>query len=404
MRRIRINDPVLVGLAALATLLGLFFIFDAGYARSLATGRGMIPPEFRTQLVMVLVALGAAGFASAISEESWYKFSKLIWFLAFVSLFLPEIPGLAFRQNGADRWFKLPFLPPIQPAEFVKVAVVLYLAGLFAKRKPWVAKPARDIPTWLDRNLGRKLRRCLPALWILVACVIIEKEPDLGTAAVVAVTAFALFVAGGVSRGSLIAGGLVALVGVGWLVTHESYRMERIRHHLHRWSEENMDDIGWQTVQAEIGQAAGGVFGVGPGAGRAKHVLPAATTDFINATIGEEFGLLGIWAVLAVLGGLVYRLFAAARRASSAFASLVLVGIGSWIGIQTCVNVMMANGFLPAIGIPIPFISSGGSSLVALWVGIGIANSMLAPARVREEAHETGRDRWGHGRTRLSRA
>ncbi len=404
MRRVKIHDPLLVGLALLATLLGLLFVFDAGYARSLASGRGMIPPEFRTQLMMVLVAVLGGAVATMLPESKWYKLSKFIWFAAFVSLFLPEIPGLAYRQNGADRWFKLPFLPPIQPAEFVKIAVILYLAGLFAKRKDWSPKPAKGWAQWLDRNLGRKLRRCLPALWVVIACVVIEKEPDMGTAAVVAVTAFVLFFAGGVSKGTLLAGGALAIIGVGWLVTHETYRMDRIRHHVDRWSEENMDDVGWQTVQSEIGQAAGGLVGVGPGAGRAKHVLPAATTDFINATIGEEFGLVGMWGVLSILGGMTYRLFAAAKKAQTRFGGLVLIGLGAWIGIQTCVNVMMSNGLLPAIGIPMPFVSSGGSSLIALWIGIGIANSVLAPVRVKEEAVETDRDGWRHGRARLSRA
>ena len=404
MVRIRINDPALIALALAASFLGLVFIFDAGYARSLASGRGMIPGEFKTQLMMFVVSIVAGGLMSKLPGDKWQKASKLIWFLAFVSVFLPEIPGLAHRQNGADRWFKLPFLPPIQPAEFVKVAVIIYLAGLFAKRKAWEPKPAKDWAQWLDRNLGRKLKRCLPALWIVIACVVIEKEPDMGTAAVIAATAFALFVVGGVSKKTLIAGSVAGVLLVGWLVTHESYRMERIRNHGARWSAENMDDAGWQTVQSEIGLAAGGLIGVGPGAGRAKHVLPAATTDFVSATIGEEFGLLGMWGVLAVLGGLVFRLFHLAKRAADPFAALYLSGFGAWIAVQTSVNVMMANGLLPAIGIPMPFVSSGGSSLIALWMGIGIANSVLVRRPVREEAVETDRDRWGHGRARLSGA
>jgi len=404
MGRIRIQDPALIALALLATLLGLVFVFDAGYPRSLAAGRGMIPPEFRTQLFMFLLAIGAAIVASTVSSDRWYRASKLIWFAAFASLFLPMIPGLTYTQNGADRWFKLPLLPPIQPAEFVKVAVVVYLAGLFAKRKEWEPKPSKDWAQWLDRNLGRKLRRCLPALWIVIACVLIEKEPDLGTAAVVAATAFALFWVGGVSRGTLVVGSLIAVLGVGWLVTHETYRVERIKHHMSRWSEENMDDVGWQTVQSEIGQASGALIGVGPGAGRAKHVLPAATTDFVNATIGEEFGLIGMWGVIAVLGALCLRLLMLTRKAATPFGGLFLAGMASWIGVQTCVNVMMANGLLPAIGIPMPFVSSGGSSLLALWIGLGIANAVLAPQPVREDAVEANRDRWRHGRTRLSRA
>lgn len=404
MTRVRINDPALIALALAASFLGLVFIFDAGYARSLASGRGMIPAEFKTQLFMFFVSIGVGAFLSKLPGDKWHKASKLIWFLAFVALILPEIPGLGHRQNGADRWFKIGPLPPVQPAEFVKVAVIIYLAGLFARRKPWEAKPAKDWAQWLDRNLARKLRRCLPALWVAIACVIIEKEPDMGTAAVVGVTAFAMFVVGGVSKKTLWTGTAVAVLLVGWLVTHESYRMERIANHSSRWSAENMDDAGWQTVQSEIGLAAGGLIGVGPGAGRAKHVLPAATTDFVSATIGEEFGLLGMWGVLAVLGGLVFRLFHLARKAADPFAALYLSGLGAWIGIQTTVNVMMANGLLPAIGIPMPFVSSGGSSLVALWMGIGIANSVLVRKPVREETVEADRDRWGHGRARLSRA
>lgn len=404
MVRVKIQDPILVVLALVASLLGLVFIFDAGYPRALAAGRGPIPAEFRMQLLMFVVAGVAGILASKVTVDAWYKLSKFIWFVAFVSLFLPMVPGLKYAQNGADRWFKLPLLPPIQPAEFVKVAVIIYLAGLLAKRKDWTPKPGKDWAQWMDRNLVPKLRRCLPALWIVIACVLIEKEPDLGTAAVILTTAFALFVVGGVSRTSLIAGSLIAVIGVGWQVTHETYRMDRIRHHMARWSEENMDDVGWQTVQSEIGQAAGGFVGVGPGGGRAKHVLPAATTDFVNATIGEEFGLLGMWSVIAILGGITFRLFMLARRATTPFGGLFLTGMGAWIGVQTCVNVMMSNGMLPAIGIPMPFISSGGSSLLSLWIGLGIANSVLARQPVTEEAVEADRDRWRHGRTRLSRA
>ena len=153
--------------------------------------------------------------------------------------------------------------------------------------------------------------------------------------------------------------------------------------------------------------ASGGLFGVGIGNGRAKHILPATTTDFIMATIGEEVGLVGSLFVLSIIGAIVWRLKWLASRATDRFASLVLFGTAAWIGIQACVNVMMANGFLPAIGIPLPFISSGGSSLVALWMALGLCQSVLAPQPepvVEEEARETDRNRRRHGRARLSRA
>lgn len=405
MRRIRIYDPTAFGLAFVLTLLGLLFIFDAGYPRAMASGKGWIPPEFRTQLIMCFGAILVGAFVSTISEQKWYRLSKFIWFVAFISLFLPMIPGLAYAQNGAARWFKLPGLPPIQPAEFAKVAVIIYLAGLLAKRKEWVTKPGKDWAQILDRNAVRKIKRWIPFFWVLIAVVLIEKEPDLGTAAVVLLIGFGMLVAGNVSKFSIVTGAVTLAMITGWLVTHEEYRMNRIRHHADRWNERNMDDIGWQTVQAELGMASGAVLGVGVGAGRAKHVLPAATTDFINATIGEEFGLVGMLVVTGLLAALTLRLLKLARGAKSQFGTLVLSGTAVWIGGQACVNIMMANGLLPAIGIPLPFISSGGSSLVALWIALGISNACLAPAKQQsEEAYETGRDGWGHGRTRLSRA
>ncbi len=404
MRRVKIHDPIGLGLALLLTLIGLVLIFDAGYARAMATGKGWMPPEFKSQMFTACIAIFAGATVGLLSGDKWYRLSKFVWFTAFLSLFLPWVPGIGLTMNGATRWFKLPGLPPIQPAEFVKFAVILYLAGLLANRKPWQAKPAKNWGDFIDRNWARKAKRMLPALWVLIAVVAIEKEPDLGTAAMVALIAFAMFIAGNVSKWTLIIGATVSLLGTGWLVTHEDYRMNRIRHHAERWSERNMDDVGWQTVQSELGMASGGVLGVGVGAGRAKHVLPAATTDFINATIGEEFGFLGMLTVIGLLGALTLRLLYLARSAKTPFASLMLTGTAMWIGGQSCVNIMMANGMLPAIGIPMPFISSGGSSLIAMWMALGVCNACLAPAPKAEEAYETGRDGWGHRRTRLSRA
>lgn len=180
--------------------------------------------------------------------------------------------------------------------------------------------------------------------------------------------------------------------------------MERITSHTARWSAKNVDDQSYQTVQSELAMATGGVLGVGVGAGRAKHVLPATTTDFIMATVAEEFGLVGALAVMAVLAGLVLRLLMLAQRTAAPFARLVLAGTACWLGIQSCVNIMMANGFLPAIGIPVPFLSSGGSSLVALWLVLGICNSVLAPSPAKEVGYAPRADRWRDRRTRLSRA
>lgn len=403
--KVRIYDGPLLMLASLATLVGLVFIFDAGYARSLLLGNGAIPREFRTQLMFAPVALIAAAVASRVPAESWRKFSKLLWLVTLLALAAPMLPGIGIERNGAHRWIGLGPVE-VQPAEFAKLAAIVYLAGVFAGRPRWPSRTPRfrNRVQYFDSVVVPKFMRILPGLWVLLAVVLIEMEPDLGTAAVVAVTAFAMFVAGGASRKTLLVGGLLAVLGVTALVMQQPYRIDRINVHRDRWSAKNLDDTAYQTVQSEMAMATGGVVGVGIGAGRAKHVLPAATTDFVTATVFEEFGLLGALAVLGLIGAFVMRLLTLAQRAATPFGSLVLVGVAAWIGIQSCVNIMMANGLLPAIGIPLPFVSSGGSSLVALWLAVGICQSMLAPQVAKEGEVATGRHRWRNRRTRLSRA
>lgn len=405
IRRIRVYDPPLMMLALLATAVGLVFIFDAGYARSLQQGSGPIPREFRTQLMFLPVAICFGLFASIVKADSWRVASKVLWVFTLFALVLPMVPGIGVERNGAERWIRL-FGLEVQPAEFAKVTAILYLAGAFAGRAAWPdrVKRFKSRVQFFDSVVVPKVKRCLPALWVLVAVVMIEKEPDLGTAAVVAATAFAMFVVGGVHKKTLLVGSLLAVVGVGFLVTQESYRMERILNHSDRWSAANMDETSYQTVQSEMAMASGGVVGVGIGAGRAKHVLPAATTDFVTSTVFEEFGLIGALSLLGLVCALVWRLLFLAQRAPTPFGALVLTGVAVWIGVQTCVNVMMANGFLPAIGIPLPFVSSGGSSLAALWLALGVCQSVVAPQLKKEESRARGRDGWRDGRSRLSRA
>ncbi|MCC7230394.1 MAG: FtsW/RodA/SpoVE family cell cycle protein [Fimbriimonadaceae bacterium] len=402
----RLYDPLLFWLALALTGLGMLFIFDAGYARSLRDGKGMIPREFLMQIPFLVVGVAIALGLAGINQIKWKRWSKAVFWIGMLALLAVGIPGVGYEMSGAHRWIgRPPFL--IQPAEFFKVAAILYLAGVFADRKPWPKKMPRfrDLAAKMDALAVPKLKRCLPALWVLIGVVLIEQEPDLGTAAVVMATGFAMFVLGGVSRTSLLIAVGLTLVGGFIMVKAQPYRMERILNHAQRWDKENVDDVSYQTVQSELAQATGGWIGVGIGAGRAKHLIPAATTDFISGTIGEEFGLLGSVMVIGLIGALVARLYWLASIAHTKFAALVLGGVGTWIGIQACTNIMMANGFIPAIGIPLPFISSGGSSLIALWMAIGLCQAVLKPVPVAKEAVvEVDRDRWGNRRTHLSRA
>ncbi len=403
-RLLRVYDPTLFWLALTATVLGFLFVFDAGYARSIAANHGAIPREFMMQVACLIVALVASYFCANTRPDKWKRIAKAVWWISFGSLLLVWFPLIGHAMNGAHRWIKLGPVD-IQPAEFVKLASILYLASIFADRKAWPAKiKFKNRVEWADRVMMPKLARAMPAVAVFVGVLLIEKEPDMGTGAVVAFVAFCMLFLGGVSRKSLAVAVALAAVGIFVMVKQEPYRMERIVNHPHRWETGIMDDTAYQTVQSELAMASGGVGGTGVGTGRAKHVEPAATTDFILATVGEEFGFFGVLAVLVVMCGIVIRLLALAAKAPTKFGSLILSGTAGWIGIQAAVNVMMANGTLPAIGIPLPFISSGGSSLVALWVAMGLCQSVIAPQTVEEGDIAPSRHRWGHRRARLSGA
>lgn len=400
-----VPDLALALLALLATAIGAFVIFDAGYARSILTGGGVLPREFATQAASAVVALVLGWGCMRVPLEAWRRAAGWVMLLAAMLVFLVAVPGVHKTMNGATRWISLGPIN-IQPSEFAKVAAIVFLAAAFAGRRAWKkrAKPCRGFPQWLDLVAVPKLARAMPLLIVLIVAAKVEREPDLGTAAVILAIAFAMVFLGGVTAKSMLA--LTALLGVGvaFLCMQEPYRLERIVAHGQRWSADHFDDMGYQTTQSEAAMASGGFWGVGIGSGRAKHMLPAATTDFVTATVGEEFGLVGSWAVLALIGAICFRLFQLARRAKSRFGGLVLAGTASWLGIQSCVNIMMANGTLPPIGIPLPFLSSGGSSLVALWICIGICQSAVAERAPEEELVEDRSYGWRHRRTRLSRA
>jgi cell division protein FtsW len=403
------RDPLLLALALLATFVGLVLIFDAGYARWFMSNRGWIPREFLWQSLFAPLAIGLAALVARVRPERWQRLTKPLWILTLCSLVAVMIPGIGVEMSGAQRWIGYGSFT-VQPAEFAKLGAILYIAGVLAGRSAWPKRIARrrDWAHWMDTVVVPKLARFLPGLWVLAAIVLIEKEPDLGTAAVIAVTAFAMFAVGGATLRSVLLASVIALGGAFFMVKQQPYRLERIAVHSQRWSAENMDDTGFQTVQSELAMASGGLIGTGIGSGRAKHILPATTTDFIFATVGEEFGLVGSLLLIGLLGGLTMRLLWLAPRAPTRFGSMVLFGVGVWIGTQTTVNVMMANGTLPAIGIPLPFISSGGSSLLALWLAIGVCQSMLArplPVEQKEEQQSAAdRHRRRNRRARLSRA
>jgi cell division protein FtsW len=377
-------DPWLFWACLGASLAGLVAIWDAGYAR---TQGSVFPGELKNQAVYLVLALLAGWGCSRIPRKSWKWLGWVGLGLSVLALVAVQVIGVSI--GGAQRWIGIGRFT-IQPSEFIKLAAVMFLAATMAAHTPWQPprKAFKNFGEKLDRVILPKFKRALPFLLVCGLAVAVERQPDLATGAMIVACGLGIIIVAGVSRKSLLWLGVAGVVLVGIAVVDEPYRLERFRVHAERWEAENRMDGGYQTIVSETALARGGVFGVGIGNGIAKHRLPAPTTDFVLATVGEEFGLIGVLVFVGVLGTVTWRFFWLALRAPDAFGRLALVGMGTWVGVQTCTSVMMVNGALPPIGIPLPFVSYGGSSLLALWMGVGLSMSM-APQQTQKKEVET---------------
>lgn len=403
MRLKRFPDPVLFWSCLAVSVLGLVAIWDAGYAR---TDGSAFPRELRNQAIYLVLAIAACWGCTFIPRKSWKWLGWAGVALSFGALVLVKVPGFGVTIGGAARWIK--FGPvTLQPSEFIKLAAIMFLAAMMAAHKPWEKprKAFRNLGERIDRSWAPKVKRAYPFFIVLGLAVMVERQPDLATGAMILASALAIIVVAGVSLKSLVTLAVFAILLAGFAVYEQPYRLERFRVHSERWEANNRLDGGYQTIVSETALANGGFSGVGIGNGTAKHRLPAPTTDFVLTTVGEEFGMVGVLVIVGLLATVTMRLFYLASRAPDNFARLALVGMAVWIGVQTCTNVTMVNGSLPPIGIPLPFVSYGGSSLLALWMGVGLSMSLAAKKPKTKEVDQpaTGSYGWRDRRPRVSR-
>jgi cell division protein FtsW len=293
---------------------------------------------------------------------------------AAVLVVAPEI-------NGAKRWF---ILGPasFQPSELAKLALCLFAAVYLSRRRP-------------PQTLG-ELAKPL-GLLTAIFCGLILLEPDLGTTITLCGTMFAIFLVAGVPLRPLLAAAVIA-VGVGLIaIWAEPYRRARVFSFLDPWSDAEGD--GFQIVQALIGFGSGGITGEGLGESVQKVLyLPEAHTDMIFAVVGEELGLLGSALVIGAFGAFAFAGFRIALRCKDPFGKLLAAGLTALVCGQASVNLVAVLGIAPLTGIPLPFVSYGGSSLVVLLAGVGIllniaVNGEVVRTRVPDRGRRNGRSR-----------
>jgi len=352
MRR---KSAYILFLAVLALLvIGIVMLFStSAYARD---SHGDVYFFIKRQAIWIGIGLVACIFAALMNYQFWQK-TWWVWFaIALAALALCYIPHIGMRINGSRRWVGY---GPItfQPSELAKIATIIFLAAWFARRE----KP--------DGNGFSEF--IIPLAIISVPAALVLGEVDLGTTALIGTTAFVvMFIAG---TNPLWLGGL-AVAGLGGLLvvaTQISERMGRLSAFLH--PQAYKDDAGLQQMQALIAWGSGGMDGLGLGNGRQKMLyLPYAHTDFIFPIIGEELGLrfsllvVFLFVVIIVCGIMI------ALHARDRFGMLLGCGIVSLLALQAAVNIGVTTSLLPNKGLPLPFISYGGSNLAACLFGIGV--------------------------------
>lgn len=369
MRNIREQqwDKALVIVVGLLLIFGLVMISSAGIIYS-ETRFGDDYFFFKRQLFYgVFPGLVALFFASRIDYHIWKKFAVPFFFLSVIFLILVFVPGIGSRVYGASRWIQLGPLS-FQPSEMAKLGVILYLAA------------------WLESRGTHRIKDffegLVPFMGIMGALAfLIMKQPDTGTLGVIVISSCAIFFVSGARISHLATIFTVGIMSLVILVKIEPYRFNRILAFLDPTSDPQ--GIGYQINQALIAVGSGGLLGVGLGKSSQKfNYLPEPVGDSIFAVIGEELGMLGGVFLVGLFVVLAMRGLRIAKNAPDEFGRLIAIGITTWIIAQAFINISANIALVPLTGIPLPFISYGGTSLMFLLASVGILLNISKQAKM----------------------
>ncbi|MEW5805643.1 MAG: putative lipid II flippase FtsW [Patescibacteria group bacterium] len=351
------SDKWLIGLLIAFVLLGLFMVFNASSTRALIVKND---PFFYFKKQLAYLGLGLIGFwlAFKIKHKLWQKFSFLILVLGFGLISAVFIPGIGSTLQGATRWLNLGPVS-IQPAEFFKISLIIYLASFFSKRQA---------PT----KINSFLETALPFLVILgLFGGILLSQKSFGMLAIITGIALAIYFASGVSLKNLFQLAVpLALIMIFFLLS-APYRVERLKTFLQ--PEQDPLGSGYQINQALISIGSGGISGVGLGHSRQKfNFLPETMGDSIFAIWAEETGFIGSAGLLTLIGIFFIRGFRISRMSRDMFSKLLAFGITFAITFQFLFNIAAISNLIPLSGIPLPFFSYGGSSLISTLIMYGV--------------------------------
>ena len=360
---VRNDVPRAVLVLTVAALLGLGAVMVFS---TTARGDGpLISETFVRHLIYIAIGLVLAITLAKIDYHALIRGNRLLLALAAILLIAVLIPGIGHFVNGARRWFRV---GPIsfQPSEFAKLAIVIYLAAFLG------SKNITDVTAFW--------RVFVPAVFVVgTVSSLILVEPDIGTTVLIwAISWILLFVAG--ARLSYLFMPLPATVPVAFILAKKPYVWERLMQYVDPWADPQ--GVGYQIIQSMTAVGSGGILGVGLGGSILKlRFLPESSSDFIFAILSEEMGLLGATVVLLLYIAFAWAGIAIARRALDREGYILAIGITLLITIQAMINIGVVTKALPTKGIPLPFISAGGSAIVLMLCGIGILYNVAKSSR-----------------------
>ena len=370
---------VLVTLGLVA--FGLVMVYSASSARALLSADA---PSYYLKRQAIYAVMGLVALV-ILSRFDFHRLRHATQpLLAVTFVLLVAVLAIGTAVNGARRWIPIGFMN-FQPSELAKLVLALWTAALLARR------PA-------PRTLGELAKPI--GVVVGLACALILIEPDLGTAIAIAIMVSAILVVSGTRLRLLASAAGIATSVVLIAIWLEPYRRERIFSFLDPWHDPQ--GAGFQSVQSMIALGSGGFFGVGLGESVQKiYYLPEASTDMIFAIVGEELGLIGAMGVIAAFAVFAYAGFNIALHCRDPFGKRLAAGITALICGQAAVNVSAVMGIAPLTGIPLPFVSYGGSSLVVGLAAVGILLNIASNHAVVRETEVPDRGRRNR-RTRAS--
>ena len=401
MKKTNVATRFLSWILLIVIIIGLFTIYDAVIIKN-ADSDSFFPIQCITQLCAAI--LGAVGMVvlSAAKSEQLRKSAFLIYFIGLCSLVSLLIIGKA--TNGATSWFNLGFIK-IQPSEFMKPILIIYLASVFADGRVFERKRKwrHDLPYYFK-----------PLIASLLVFLLVCAQKDFGTAAIILGIIFAMFYIGGAKKKVITFFVLLFFIFAGFsyinpptsgFVGHIGSRIEAFKN---PWAENVRLDAGFQTCHSLMALGCGGLTGVGVCKGDIKRFIPEAHTDYIFTTIAEDVGFMGSLFVIILLFAIPLVGFGIAKSAQSNYMKYLAGGISSMFAIQMFVNLAVVTNTIPATGLTLPFISYGGSSLFASLLSVGLLYAAATKSKNVDidgdiQENESDNNRWRNRRTYISR-